>query len=291
MSKQPQPSHKPEPKEMPKEAPQAKQPKSDAVAPPQRPQKRGQGERYTDIPNSQVLHSWAPHVLLSHLQSVCLSGSLLSKTRLPLPCFLIFQESQYLTQCASIQIRKIIAKRLLDSKMEVPHYYLRGHADLRTVNSLRQMFKEQGSKVRGSTTQLPCKRLAIRNVSGSCFIPTKACQLDPQSALGLAEQAVKRCALQVSVNDFIVRATALALADVPRANLQWDAKSGEVVPCQGVDISIAVATDKGLITPIVKDADKKSLTQISAEVSAFSPFVTLLDCLSATQAQYEQEGL
>lgn len=73
--------------------------------------------------------------------------------------------------------------------------------------------------------------------------------------------------VQVSVNDFIVRATALALSDVPMANSQWDAKSGEVVPCQSVDISIAVATDKGLITPIVKDANKKSLTQISAEVS------------------------
>ncbi len=68
------------------------------------------------------------------------------------------------------------------------------------------------------------------------------------------------------MNDFIVRATALALIDVPRANSQWDAKSGEVVPCESVDISIAVATDKGLITPIVKDANKKSLTQISTEV-------------------------
>ena len=76
--------------------------------------------------------------------------------------------------------------------------------------------------------------------------------------------------IQVSVNDFIVRATALALIDVPRANSQWDAKSGEVVPCQSVDICIAVATDKGLITPIVKDANKKSLTQISAEVGCCS---------------------
>ena len=73
--------------------------------------------------------------------------------------------------------------------------------------------------------------------------------------------------MQVSVNDFIVRATALALTDVPRANSQWDAKAGEVVPCPGIDISIAVATDKGLITPIVKDANKKSLAQISSEVS------------------------
>lgn len=51
------------------------------------------------------------------------------------------------TSLCGMQIRKVIAKRLLESKLEVPHYYLRGHADLRTVNSLRQMFKEQGSKV------------------------------------------------------------------------------------------------------------------------------------------------
>ncbi len=70
------------------------------------------------------------------------------------------------------------------------------------------------------------------------------------------------------MNDFIVRAVALALVDVPRANSQWDSSQGEIVPCPSVDISIAVATDKGLITPIVKDADKKSLTQISAEVRA-----------------------
>ncbi len=74
----------------------------------------------------------------------------------------------------------------------------------------------------------------------------------------------------MSVNDFIIRAVALALVDVPRANSQWNEASQEILPCPGVDISIAVATDKGLITPIVKDADKKSLTQISAEVWSWS---------------------
>lgn len=82
--------------------------------------------------------------------------------------------------------------------------------------------------------------------------------------------------MQVSVNDFIVRAVALALVDVPRANSQWDESSQQIVPCPGVDISIAVATDKGLITPIVKDADKKSLTQISAEVGC--RFLLLMLC-------------
>lgn len=77
--------------------------------------------------------------------------------------------------------------------------------------------------------------------------------------------SLKCLALQVSVNDFIVRAVALALKDVPAANARWDAKVGAAVPAGSVDVSIAVATDKGLITPIVAKADTKSLSQISAE--------------------------
>ncbi len=46
--------------------------------------------------------------------------------------------------------RKIIAQRLLESKLSVPHYYLRGHADLTTVNGLRAALKEAGTKVRAA---------------------------------------------------------------------------------------------------------------------------------------------
>ncbi|KAI0220015.1 hypothetical protein L0F63_007062, partial [Massospora cicadina] len=58
--------------------------------------------------------------------------------------------------------------------------------------------------------------------------------------------------VKVSVNDFVIRACALALRDVPEAN--------------EIDISVAVATPTGLITPIVKNADQKGLRVISAEV-------------------------
>ena len=74
-------------------------------------------------------------------------------------------------------------------------------------------------------------------------------------------------AAQVSVNDFIVRAAALALEQVPEANAMWDAKLGKIKPASSVDVAIAVATDGGLITPIVKQANTKSLQQISGEVS------------------------
>eukprot|EP01104_Vermistella_antarctica_P013711 TRINITY_DN4196_c0_g3_i2.p1 TRINITY_DN4196_c0_g3~~TRINITY_DN4196_c0_g3_i2.p1 ORF type:complete len:539 (+),score=91.42 TRINITY_DN4196_c0_g3_i2:190-1806(+) len=69
---------------------------------------------------------------------------------------------------------------------------------------------------------------------------------------------------KLSVNDFIVRALALTLQDVPDANVSWmDAVTRRYLSS---DISVAVATDGGLITPIVKDAHLKSLTQIASSV-------------------------
>lgn len=71
---------------------------------------------------------------------------------------------------------------------------------------------------------------------------------------------------QVSVNDFVVRAVALALRDVPAANAAWDASAQQPAALPSVDVAIAVATDTGLLTPIVRGADNKSLRDISTEV-------------------------
>ncbi|KAK9843853.1 hypothetical protein WJX84_007561, partial [Apatococcus fuscideae] len=79
-------------------------------------------------------------------------------------------------------------------------------------------------------------------------------------------KSMKQQNMKVSVNDFIVRAAALALEQVPEANSMWDAKTGEVKPASSVDVAIAVATEGGLITPIVKQANTKTLQQISGEV-------------------------
>lgn len=57
---------------------------------------------------------------------------------------------------------------------------------------------------------------------------------------------------QVSVNDCVLKAVALALRDVPGANVYWDDAAGEPKPFPSIDVSVAVSTDKGLITPIVK---------------------------------------
>jgi pyruvate dehydrogenase E2 component (dihydrolipoamide acetyltransferase) len=71
--------------------------------------------------------------------------------------------------------------------------------------------------------------------------------------------------LKVSVNDFVIRACGLALRQVPEANVSWGDDGMTVY--DAADISIAVATDAGgLITPIVRAADKKGLAAISTEM-------------------------
>jgi pyruvate dehydrogenase E2 component (dihydrolipoamide acetyltransferase) len=87
------------------------------------------------------------------------------------------------------------------------------------------------------------------------------CQVD---ALLAARRRMNEAeGVRVSVNDFIVRAAALALADVPAANVSWGEES--MTQHETVDIAIAVATEGGLITPILRDADRKGLAALSVE--------------------------
>lgn len=70
--------------------------------------------------------------------------------------------------------------------------------------------------------------------------------------------------VKVSVNDFIIKAAAMALHRVPAMNAMWKNESVELM--SEIDISIAVATDTGLITPIVKSADQLGIDEISKTV-------------------------
>ncbi|KIK96369.1 hypothetical protein PAXRUDRAFT_826037 [Paxillus rubicundulus Ve08.2h10] len=75
-------------------------------------------------------------------------------------------------------------------------------------------------------------------------------------------------AAKLSVNDFILKAVACALKDVPEANSAW---LGDVIrQYNNADISLAVATPTGLITPIVKDVGSKGLATISSEAKALA---------------------
>ena len=70
--------------------------------------------------------------------------------------------------------------------------------------------------------------------------------------------------LKVSVNDFIIKAAALALRDVPGVNCVYSNDGPQEL--SSIDVAIAVATDNGLITPVVKDAANLKVSQISSVV-------------------------
>jgi pyruvate dehydrogenase E2 component (dihydrolipoamide acetyltransferase) len=114
-------------------------------------------------------------------------------------------------------MRKVIARRLVESKQTIPHFYL-----------------------------------------------TIDCAIDRLLALRKELNARDGADYKLSVNDFVIRAAALALHKVPDANASW-AGDG-LVRYASVDVSVAVALDAGLITPIVARADTKGLAEISREM-------------------------
>jgi hypothetical protein len=96
--------------------------------------------------------------------------------------------------------------------------------------------------------------------------------------------------VKVSVNDCVVRAVALALRDVPAANASWDAAAGVAVPQPSVDVAIAVATEGGLITPIVKDAASKSLAQVRSQARRARTSDAWKRSWGAAPAPWQQSG-
>ncbi|WP_430398342.1 pyruvate dehydrogenase complex dihydrolipoamide acetyltransferase [Ferrovibrio sp.] len=93
------------------------------------------------------------------------------------------------------------------------------------------------------------------------FYLTIDCELD--ELLSLRTRLNAKAESKISVNDFVIRAVALALKKVPAANGSYD-ESG-LLYYEHADVSVAVATPNGLITPIVKAAEGKGLAQIAAE--------------------------
>jgi pyruvate dehydrogenase E2 component (dihydrolipoamide acetyltransferase) len=81
--------------------------------------------------------------------------------------------------------------------------------------------------------------------------------------LALRERVNATASARVSVNDFVVMAAAGAFGDVPEANVTW--REAGLFAHGNVDISIAVATDGGLVTPVLRDVAGKRLTQVARE--------------------------
>ena len=120
-------------------------------------------------------------------------------------------------------MRRAIARRLLEAKQTIPHFYLVAEYEIDALLALRKQ----------------ANAAAPMNENGAP-------------------------AFKLSVNDFIVKAFALALQRVPIANAVW--AEDRVLRLKNSDIGIAVAIEGGLITPVVRDAETKSLAAISSEV-------------------------
>jgi len=119
-------------------------------------------------------------------------------------------------------MRGIIAKRLLESKTTVPHFYLEMEVDAAPLADLR-------ASLNAALADLPP-----------------------------AQGGVK-----VSVNDLILKASAEALRRVPAVNTSWQ---GDKIAWHGsVHLAFGVALEDGLVTPVIRNAESKSLRQIARE--------------------------
>lgn len=93
--------------------------------------------------------------------------------------------------------------------------------------------------------------------------------IDASSLLSIRAQ-LKAMDVKLTVNDFIIRAVALALKEHPGVNSGYNSLDQKIVHFKTVDVSIAVTLPDGLITPIIRYADAKNIGQISQEVKMLS---------------------
>ena len=97
------------------------------------------------------------------------------------------------------------------------------------------------------------------------FYLRKDIELDALLAFrGQLNKTLEPRGVKLSVNDFIIKACALALQQVPDANAVW--ANDRVLSLKPSDVAVAVAIEGGLFTPVLKDADMKSLSALSAEM-------------------------
>jgi pyruvate dehydrogenase E2 component (dihydrolipoamide acetyltransferase) len=128
-------------------------------------------------------------------------------------------------------MRKTIARRLTEAKKTVPHFYLTVDVDADALVVLRE---DINAELRGAA-----EARAARDGSGDA-------------------------PLKVSLNDLLVKACAAALVRVPACNAQFTPEA--ILYHRRVDISVAVAVADGLVTPVVRNADQKTVVSIAAEV-------------------------
>jgi pyruvate dehydrogenase E2 component (dihydrolipoamide acetyltransferase) len=133
-------------------------------------------------------------------------------------------------------MRKTIARRLTESKQQVPHFYLTIDADASSLVRLREQINAELAAESGGSSGAKGA-----NGAGEGTQPTK-----------------------ISLNDLLIKACAVALVNVPECNASFTPDA--ILVHKRVDISVAVAIPDGLVTPVVRNADKKNVVAIAREV-------------------------
>uniref|UniRef100_A0A668AWN1 Dihydrolipoamide acetyltransferase component of pyruvate dehydrogenase complex n=1 Tax=Myripristis murdjan TaxID=586833 RepID=A0A668AWN1_9TELE len=125
----------------------------------------------------------------------------------------------------------------------------------------------------GTFTEIPASNIrrviAQRLTQSKTTIPHAYATVDCDmgAVLQLRKDLAKE-QIKVSVNDFIIKAAAATLKEMPEVNVTWSGDGPRAL--DSIHIAIAVATEKGLITPIIKDAASKGVQEISANAKALA---------------------
>jgi len=163
---------------------------------------------------------------------------------------------------------RIVKADLEGAPKAAPSHGQPAGAPLAKGQDARQLADLLGMKYEARPNSGFRKTIARRLTEAKQTIPhfylTLDCRIDALLDLRKKLNASAGDGGKVSVNDFVIRASALALRKIPDANVSWSEEA--ILAYQDVDISVAVATPNGLITPIIKQADTKSLRQIAAEM-------------------------
>jgi len=141
-------------------------------------------------------------------------------------------------------MRRVIAQRMLESKQTIPCYYLEMDADVTELVDLRSRLNAEGGP-----------KVALREPQGDPEPFDHAHGPEPVEGQGR----------RVAFNDFVIKACGKALRLFSAVNSRWT--SGVVERRTEVNVGLAVALDEGLIVPVVREADKKSLRQVAAETA------------------------
>uniref|UniRef100_A0A8D3C792 Dihydrolipoamide acetyltransferase component of pyruvate dehydrogenase complex n=1 Tax=Scophthalmus maximus TaxID=52904 RepID=A0A8D3C792_SCOMX len=125
----------------------------------------------------------------------------------------------------------------------------------------------------GTFTEIPATNvrrvIAQRLTQSKTTIPHAYASVDcDMAAIIQLRKDLAKEQIKVSVNDFIIKAAAVTLKEMPEVNVTWSGDGPRAL--DSIHISIAVATDKGLITPIIKDAANKGVQEISANAKALA---------------------